>query len=86
MRIVNQSLFGGGQGQEAKQLSSVQSSQLWGMLHFVVINMEIGGLGRWSEFENHRMTDPKGGRCNQVLSAGNTFDANEKSREMVLLR
>lgn len=56
------------------------------MLHFVVINMEKGGLGRWSGFENHRMTDPKGGRCNQVLSAGNTFDANEKSTEMVLLR
>lgn len=48
------------------------------MLHFVVINMEIGGLGRWSEFENHRMTDPKGGRCNLVLPAGNTFNANEK--------
>lgn len=48
------------------------------MSHFVVINMEIGGLGRWSEFENHRMTDPKGGSCNLVVPAGNALNANKR--------
>lgn len=39
-----------------------------------IVVVSADGLG----FENHRMTDPKAGRCNLLVPAGNNLKANGK--------